>query len=35
MLTRLSDIDRLFGTMSLLQKKLGNFYNDYENSPGY
>lgn len=30
MFTRLSDIDRLFGTMHLLQKKLDNIYSDYD-----
>ncbi|WP_022667781.1 Hsp20/alpha crystallin family protein [Desulfospira joergensenii] len=29
MFTRFSDIDRLFGTMNLLQKKLDNLYSDY------
>ncbi|MFH2093428.1 MAG: Hsp20/alpha crystallin family protein [Pseudomonadota bacterium] len=29
MFTRLSDIDRLFGTMNLLQKRLDNLYADY------
>ena len=35
MFTRLSDIDRLFGTMNLLQKRLDNLYSDYGKSPGY
>ena len=35
MFTRANDIDRLFGTMSLLQKRLNNLYNDYGNSSGY
>ncbi len=35
MFTRISDIDRLFGTMNLLQKKLDNIYSDYGRSPGY
>lgn len=34
MFTRLSDIDRLFGTMDLLQKKLDSFYTDYDRSFG-
>ena len=29
MFTRISDIDRLFGTMNLLQRKLNNLYGDY------
>ena len=29
MFTRLSDIDRLFGTMNLLQKRLDNLYGSY------
>jgi HSP20 family protein len=29
MFTRISDIDRLFGTMNLLQRKLDNLYGDY------
>lgn len=35
MFTRLSDIDRLFGTMNLLQRRLNNIYGDYGRSPGY
>lgn len=35
MFTRISDIDRLFGTMDLLQKKLDNLYSDYGKSSGY
>jgi HSP20 family protein len=35
MFTRLSDIDRLFGTMNLLQKRLDNVYSDYGPSSGY
>ena len=35
MFTRISDIDRLFGTMNLLQKKLDNLYSDYGRSSGY
>ncbi|MBU1194381.1 MAG: Hsp20/alpha crystallin family protein [Proteobacteria bacterium] len=35
MYTRLSDIDRLFGNMSLLQKRLNNLYDDYGRSSGY
>jgi HSP20 family protein len=35
MFTRFSDIDRLFGTMNLLQKRLDNIYSEYERSPGY
>ncbi|WDP91388.1 MAG: Hsp20/alpha crystallin family protein [Desulfobacter sp.] len=35
MYTRLNDIDRLFGTMNLLQKKLDNLYSDYGRAPGY
>lgn len=35
MFTRLSDIDRLFGTMNLLQKRLDNAYSDYEKPSGY
>ncbi len=35
MFTRLSDIDRLFGTMNLLQKKLNTLYNDYGETSGY
>lgn len=34
MFARLSDIDRLFGTMNLLQKKLENIYTDYGKTPG-
>lgn len=34
MFTRINDIDRLFGTMNLLQKKLSNLYGDYERTPG-
>ncbi len=29
MFTRISDIDKLFGTMNLLQRKLDNLYGDY------
>ncbi|WP_300461448.1 Hsp20/alpha crystallin family protein [Desulfobacula sp.] len=35
MFTRISDIDRLFGTMNFLQKKLDNLYSDYGRSSGY
>ena len=35
MFTRISDIDRLFGTMNLLQKRLDNLYSDYGRSSGY
>ena len=35
MFTRLSDIDRLFGTMNLLQKSLDNMYSDQGRSYGY
>lgn len=35
MFTRMSDIDRLFGTMNLLQKKLDNLYSDYGRPSGY
>lgn len=35
MFTRLSDIDRLFGTMNLLQKKLDNLYSDYGRTSDY
>jgi len=35
MFTRLNDIDRLFGTMDLLQGKLDNIYGDYGRSSGY
>lgn len=35
MFTRMSDIDRLFGTMSLLQKRLNNLYGDYGKPSGY
>lgn len=34
MFTRLSDIDRLFGTMSLLQRKLDRLHRDYGRAPG-
>lgn len=34
MFSRLSDIDRLFGTMNLLQRKLDNLYGDYGQTPG-
>ncbi len=34
MMTRISDIDRLFGTMNLLQKNLDTFYGDYRRTPG-
>lgn len=30
MFTRISDIDRLFGTMNLLRNRLNNFYNEYD-----
>jgi HSP20 family protein len=35
MFTRMSNINNLFGTMNLLQKKLDNIYSDYGNLPGY
>lgn len=35
MFTRISDIDRLFGTMNRLQKKLDNLYGDYGRPFGY
>ncbi|WP_321494715.1 Hsp20/alpha crystallin family protein [uncultured Desulfobacter sp.] len=35
MFTRISDIERLFGTMNLLQKKLNTLYGDYEKASGY
>jgi HSP20 family protein len=35
MFTRLSEMDRLFGTMNLLQKKLNTLYSDYSQSSGY
>ena len=35
MFTRLSDIDRLFGTMNLLQKRLDNLYSEYVKPSGY
>lgn len=35
MFLRLSDMDRLFGTMNLLQKRLDNLYSDYGKSAGY
>lgn len=35
MITGFSDIDRLFGSMNLLQRKLDNFYSDYRRTPGY
>ena len=35
MFTRIGDIDRLFGTMNILQRKLDNMYNDYGKSSGY
>lgn len=35
MFTRLSDIDRLFGSMNLLQKKLDSLYSDYGKPSGY
>lgn len=34
MFTRINDIDRLFGTMNLLQRKLDNIYGDYGRSSG-
>ncbi len=35
MFTSVSDLDRLFGTMNLLQRRLDNIYNDYGKSSGY
>lgn len=35
MFARLSDMDRLFGTMNLLQKRLDNLYSDYGSAPGF
>ena len=35
MFLRVSDVDRLFGTMNLLQKRLDNLYSDYGKSSGY
>ena len=35
MFTRVSDLDRLFGTMSLLQKKLNSLNYDHGQSSGY
>ena len=35
MFTRVSDLDRLFGTMSPLQKRLDNLYSGQGNSPSY
>jgi HSP20 family protein len=35
MFTRISDIDRLFGTMNLLQRKLDNLYGNYGKRSGY
>jgi len=35
MFTRSSDIDRLFGTMNLLQRKLDNIYGNYGKRSGY
>nr|WP_320190088.1 Hsp20/alpha crystallin family protein [uncultured Desulfobacter sp.] len=35
MFTRISDIDRLLGTMNLLQKKLNGLYGDYGRPSGY
>ncbi len=35
MFTRISDIDKLFGTMNILQKKLDNLYTDTGRSLGY
>ncbi|RLC24257.1 MAG: Hsp20/alpha crystallin family protein, partial [Deltaproteobacteria bacterium] len=35
MFTKLNDIDRLFGTMNLLQKSLDNIYRDHGKSSGY
>ena len=35
MFTRLSDIDRLFGTMNLLQKRLDHLYGDHGKSTGF
>ena len=35
MYLRFNDMDRLFGTMQLLQKKLDNFYGAQSRLPGY
>lgn len=35
MITRINDINRLFGTMNLLQKKLDGLYNDYGKSTNF
>jgi HSP20 family protein len=35
MFTRISDIDRLFGTMNLLQKKLDHLYSDFGKPSAY
>ena len=35
MFTRLNDMDRLFGTMNLLQKRLNNLYSDYGSAPAF
>ena len=35
MFARLSDMDRLFGTMNLLQRRLDNMYKGYSGTPGY
>jgi len=35
MFTRISDLDRLFGSMSLLHKRLDNLYSSYGRTPGY
>ena len=35
MFARLSDMDRLFGTMNLLQRKLDNIYSDHGRSSGF
>lgn len=35
MFARLSDMDRLFGTMNLLQKRLDNLYSDYGSVPAF
>jgi HSP20 family protein len=35
MFTRISDLERLFGSMSLLQRRLDNLYSNYGRTPGY
>ncbi|MBU1344879.1 MAG: Hsp20/alpha crystallin family protein [Proteobacteria bacterium] len=35
MFTRLSDIDRLFGTMNLLRNRLDNLYSDFDRSDSF